>query len=404
MRKFLFVSLLSILFSAFVVAPFVCAHYTNQGIAKIRENEEQMRKVMPKFIADLKAIDANPPFPNWSRERNAEPFLSLWVSWEGKDIEKQNTPTHQALREMFEKYPKAFNDEAQFLALAEDPLVKKIDTRWMDNLLNFDHWRMTSYPKVQEQLREVKNLNSIARIGVMITLPIPNFMELRQFALVHLIKKHKQGKALEGLTVFRKVAELSHTTGSLVGEMVAVAILKAEITWVTLTKAYEWPIVDPDRVNAFQRVSWTWAGYLTAPWLAGFPRELEPFLKPQTGLCGAVGESNTGVHGLSDFLEPQFPFEMDFSDSLAKSRKLSSKTQEICGLQDFSPLMDRAPAAANPLISKDSPGLYTLVSGEERPGMFFNPARIPYARRTVAVMLMTIARPSYMKFYSEEER
>lgn len=402
MRKFLFASGLSSLFSVFVVAPSVCAYYTNQGIAKLRESEKELREVLPKFVADLKAIDANPPFPNWSRERNAEPMISLWVSWQGKGMEEQNTLAHQTLRQLFEKYPKAMSDESQFMAFSNDALIEKIDTRWMDNLLNFDHWRITSYPKVQEQLREVKNLNSLGRIGAIASMPVPNFIELRQFAFVHLIKKNKQGEAMAGLKVFRKVAELSHTTGTLVGEMVAVAILKAEMNLVTLTKAYTWPIVDPDRVNAFQRVSWTWAGYLKSTWLTGFPSELEPFLKPQTGLCGGAGEGTASVHGLSDFLEPQFPFELDFSDVLAASRKLSAKTQEICGLQEFAPLMDRSPASANPLLNQDL-GL-TTVSGEKPPGLFFNPARIPYARRTVAVMLMTIGSPSFMKFYNQEQR
>jgi hypothetical protein len=230
----------------------------------------------------------------------------------------------------------------------------------------------------------------------MAAMPTPNYMELRQFAFVHLIKKYKQGEAMAGLTVFRKVAELSHTSGDLVGQMAAVAMLKAEMNLVTLTQAYAWPIVDPDRVNAFQRVSWTWAGYLKGTWLTGFPSELEPFLKPQTGLCGGAGEGTASVHGLSDFLEPQFPFEMDFSDVLAASRKLSAKTQEICGLQEFAPLMDRSPASANPLLNQDL--------GEKPPGLFFNPARIPYARRTVAVMLMMIGSPSFMKFYNEEQR
>jgi len=388
--------------SIFATAHSLCAYYTKQGLNKLTDHENTARTYLPKIIEDLKVIEAHPPFPTWSRERNAEPLLTLWVSWEGKGFQKLESPEHKALREITAKYPRAANDPNQFAALAADPLLDKVDTRWMRRLKDFDHWAPLANEKITEMLSAGHNMNSIGRVGLAATLPTPSYGELRDWALVHFAKEFKRGHAREGLATYRKTAELAYTSSSLIGAMVSVAMLKTERNLAIFGNEPAWPIVDINVVTAFHKVAWTWAGLLKLGMTQDFPKELSPYFKQELGLCAGASETVSGLVAISDFLEPQIPLEVDFTEPLARSRQLQARAQAMCGVEALGFMNERVPASANPLFAKDTGAIFTLVSGAPAPGLLFNPARVPYLRRAVAMALMTIAMPNFFHFYKEE--
>lgn len=399
--RFLNGAIFSFLFGILIITPMVCTLYTNQAMKKLDENERKVNAILPRFIADLKIIEAQPPFPEWTRNSNAGPLLRKWIPTP-EGFENIDSPGHTALRALIKKYPKAHMDENQFKAYASDPLLAQVDTRWMQELKKYDHWNIYSHPKWKEQFAKLKDLNSIGRIGVYASLPVPEMGEFRGFAFANFVKAYNQGKALEGLATYRKTSEMIHSTGTLIGNMVAIAMLKTEMSMTAFSGAMAWPIVPPDTIEAYKKVSWAWAGVLHVARKKEFPKELTAYLKPQLGMCGGSGEGISTLNGLSDFLQPQFPFEMDFTDALASERKMTMHTQEICGQQELYGFLDRVPASANPLLYKDAGKVYRLFSGFDGPDLLPNPARIPFVRRAVGLTILTIAMPDYMNFYKEE--
>lgn len=391
------------LVNLFIVAPAICHFYAREKLAQLRTGEEELRASLPKFIADLQAMDAHPVFPDWRRSRNAEPFLSEWISWEGEGAIKLDSPAHRALRELFAKHPQAMKDERQFSEFAADPLLNQVETRWMEKIADYDHWHPTLSAKVLPKIAEGSALNSIGRVGVYATLPVPDYTELRQFAFAHFVKLYRSKRTREGLTTFRKAAELMHTSGSLIGGMSAAAMLLTEPALAAFAHEYSWPVLPPGAAERYRRLSWTWTGYVNGAWIGEFPQELWAYLKPQNGLCSGAGENIASLTSFSDFFEETAPLELNFKKALARSRDLQMKVRDLCGQPEFGPFIERTTASANPLILKDAPSVYKVMS-QGAPPLIVNPARLPYVRRVVGLTLMTVAAPDYLRFYRTEGR
>jgi hypothetical protein len=389
------------LFNTFFVAPVICHLYARERLTKLRQSESELRELVPKFVADLRLLQTEAPFPDWRRTQNAEPFLSQWISWEGAGAEKLDTPSHRALRELFTKYPRAMKDPLEFRKFSVDPLLDRVETRWFPKIADYDHWRPSANARVIAHIAEASTSNSLARVGIFAQLPVPDFTELRRFAFAHFVKMHNQKRATEGLSLFRKAAELMHTSGSLIGGMSAAAMLGAEPLLADFAHEYAWPAVPRETVERYRRVSWTWTGYVNGAWLSDFPGDLQYFLKPQTGICNGAGENIAALTAFSDFFEENAPFEINFQKTLARSREFQRKIRELCGQPEYSTFLERTIASSNPFIMKDAPSIYQALNANVPP-LILNPSRLPYVRRVVGLTLMTIAAPDYLRFYRSE--
>ncbi len=63
---------------------------------KIQELVDRVNLYKPKLIEALKVVEAQPPFPTWTRDMNAESYLASYISWEGKDLVQLQSPSHDS--------------------------------------------------------------------------------------------------------------------------------------------------------------------------------------------------------------------------------------------------------------------------------------------------------------------
>ena len=198
----------------------------------------------------------------------------------------------------------------------------------MEGLHPFDHWNVSSREEVKKELERIPRLNGFARIMALTSLPTPYFRELRQWAVVHLLKQHQQGNTNQGFKTYRKVAELMQSSGNYTGNLMAISLLSNEHDFSQALTPSGWSLVPEDSLEAYRRVSSMWGHMLFNTWLYEFPAQFDPYLKPEMEVCATVPEFSyvLGLSGYQDFLEPRSPFETDFFVHLQRSREFQKNS------------------------------------------------------------------------------
>jgi hypothetical protein len=377
--------------------------YHRRGEESIAAMLARTKKFQPAVLADMKLLNEQPPFAAWTRERNAEPFLTRHISWASSTIPALKTPDHEKLLKIKDKY-RPLTEPHNLKAFVADPVVQSIDVAWMEQLPEYDHWNLTTAETLRPHMEEISSKGSIERIGILASLPLPDYMELRGFALVYLAQKIRQGRPLEGFKIYRKVAELSHTSSTLIGNMVAVAMLNTEREVASQVKAAGWTPVSKEVTAAYKRASWGMIGLAQLPWYEEVAPEVAAAFNPRLGACASVSELSTiGFLNMADFFEPRVLFESDYSANYARVREFASKMNESCGLKTYDVLLSRSPAGANPLLVPSSQSVFRMAS-ENAPqvaGSELNPVRIPYVRRVMGMVIVGIATPSWFGQYEK---
>lgn len=371
-------------------------------IPKIESDYKKAQSYFPKILADLKAIAENPPFPDVELKSNGEGFISKHVSWEGDGFSPLSSKSHETLSDLFEKYPNWKSDPKQFKSLYADPDLLSIDTSWIEELKNYSHWDFSTHPEIQENLRHVPESSGIERIGIFSALPIPNFPEFRKWGIVYFLQEYHQGKGPEGLKSFRKMAHLSHNTGTLIGKMIATTMLDDEHFFSKNLQMPDWELIPKEEIQAYKRVSWAWIGIAQTTWFHEFPKDFEPYLKPETGVCAAAWENPGGLTAFQDFLKSKVVFERDFSENLEKSRSFQKRLFSICNMKSYEGFVSRIPAGANPLIGRGYGSYYMIDSEAASSSTSLNWSRVPYIRRVIGLNLIAISIPNYLKLYEQK--
>ena len=367
---------------------------------QMAEHFEKMKKHLPAVIEDLKLLEKHPPFPTTTRKKNAEFILSQWVPWEGSSEKQYSNPDLTALFEKFRSWSK---DDSQLIALAKARGLDSVDANWMDALLDYDHWDLSAYPEIKDGLARAAGLNGLGRTGVTSALPLPNYSLLRQWALVYFLKQVKAGAAAQGLRTFHHAAELAHSSGTLVGSMVALAMLKDEERLARIYKLKYKPAADAETLEAYRRANWAWAGVMFLSWHGGGMEMMKPYMKRETGLCAGVWEGLLGVSGLQDFLEPSVPFEPSYTEHYKLARETLALGIKQCGMTAYEPLLEKTAPGADPWFTSDALNLLMIdkatlpihVAG-------INPSHIPFIRRVVGLRLAGIALPNYLGLYENK--
>lgn len=371
----------------FVMQPKLDAHY------------EHVASYFPQMLEDLKLLNENPIFPQVEPTENAESHLSHHVSWRSEDIRALDTPAHLALNELFKRHPDWATDQNQWDTLRNDPDLLTLDASWMDQLSGYTHWDISSNPMVAADLGRIPAASALARAGIVATLPLPDFVELRKWALVHALQKQIAGDHLAALESVRKAAQLANSTGTLIGNLSAVAMLRDE---GRIAKGHElpnWQFISEEKANAYQRMSFGWIGVLQASWFKGFPTEFEPFLNPQNGVCAAASEFSTGLFHFEDFFGDKVPLETDFSGELEASRAMQKRLYAECNLNYLEPLLERAPAS---LVLEVAEGDFTPKLPYTQSGLLpltLKSAQMPYVRRVLGFTLLTLSVPNLTSVY-----
>ncbi|MEQ1876020.1 MAG: hypothetical protein ABL958_05195 [Bdellovibrionia bacterium] len=368
---FAILALVSLAVPAAVTRWVVHSHF----MPRIHEWQSALHDHDEKILADLEKMDAEPIFPDRSRNNNANSVLEKYVAWEGANVKDLDSPDVVSLRELFAKYPEWRKDKTQHAALAADPALAKIDTSWIKELATFDHWNFYASDHIATALEKIPQSGGIARVTILSAYPIPKFSDYRNWHYAYYFQSLKKGRGREGLAAIRHAAHLAHSTFSLVGEMTAVAILRDEIKLAGFKPVKGWKTFEDESIDRFKRLAWTWAGLVrTADWGSLNPK-FERYLKAQNGFCGGVAESH-GMAIWADMLGSRFPLETDFTPEIEGSRQAQMKFLKICDLNELE--IVQSPIRNNTDLA------------------FF-----PYIRQIVGLQLIVIASPTFMKFYEE---
>jgi len=363
---------------------------------KLTQLHQRFMRLSPQVLKDLEFLRQNPVFEDTTYKANAALTLEFFVSFEGG----QSVKDADRVRDLFLKYPYWKTAGGQLKQLMEDPEFKSLDTKWVNELYRFDHWQLTAYPFLSDTLRAMARMNGIERVGVWTKLPVPNYNELRQWATLNFLKMQREGRPMPGLHAFRKVAQLAHTSGTLVGNMVAVAMLNDEEMLVEKFKVSGWRLMPKDVIQAYRRVSWAWQGIAYENWFGEFPKAFEPYLTSGLGACVMALEMNGGIPAFQDFLEPRFLFETSFNAAIDRVRAFQGRVMDICHVGEYKSAFGPTDPKANPLLKEDQE--YNLPLGKGVGGL--NYSRIPYLRRVLGMILMTIGVPDYFRFYDSEAK
>lgn len=385
------------------VFPFAIDYMVRtQFLPPVLANVKHLEPHYPAILADFKLLEANPIFKETARVKNAEPYLSDSVSWEGLQSSPAVRAASEKLHAIDEQFPRWRVDSKQMLKLYQSAQLNNTDTDWVEGLLEFDHWDLTTRREVAEKLQKAGQSSGLEKIGILAGLAIPNYMDFRASVYLHYLKMVKRGQGQEGIRLIRHAANLAQSSNSLVGQMIAVAFLKDE---AGLASAFgvPWTPLSNEQIEAYKRVSWAWPGLVRTVWAGEFPAQFVPYLRPEMGMCGGAFEAAVGAGGMQDFLEPRFWFETDFSKELARVRDFEVKTQALCKMQAFAPFRSRTPASANGWTI-DSGKIFgaSLEDGANQTQQP-NYARIPYVRRMVALILLGLSNPQYGRLYEEEK-
>lgn len=399
MKKWIAVA---IVFLVVVSALAANHHYIETRMDLWRGMAAKENEFRAPFLADVAALDANPPFPDTPRRANAEPFLRAYVSWEGREMKPvERSAALLADMRAYAEWPKSADVRRRMLADAG--FFARHDATWLERISSFDHLDLTSHPALAAELGRLPRQNGIERIGTLAAHPLINYLELRNWGLYYALGKIREGRAPEGLKVLRQIAALMHSSYTLVGAMSAAAMLNSERALVETFSIHGWSPVSTETVDRYRRVSWAWGIYAKAPWYGEWKSELEGHLHPRAGLCPGVNEGIGGPLLLQEWLEPTWPFELDLRAKFAASRDLQRRLFAICDLKLQAAVLDPPPAEANPWILTGKRRYFRTVASDEpeetEDGFEINATKIPYLRRTIGLTIMTIAAPNFMKFY-----
>lgn len=384
------------------LAGFARFVWANRHEPRTTEILASAEKHFPAFIADLEVLESNPIFPEWKQEKNAEPFLSKYIAWGDDPSQKPKWDNHTQLLTLIERH-KNLKDLEKWNAFAGDPDVLALDVSWVDELKTFDHWSFKTNPAYVKIASEGPLTNSIERIGMWATSPIPEMKQFQYSLLARLVQLSSQGEQLKGFENFRHGAHLMHTSSTLIGEMMAISLVNQERQLVEFTRFGDWQTVDEERALAYKRVAWGWGGVMQVlHWKPERMQDFEAYAKPTNAICGGVLETILTGSLWGDFLDQRMPLETDFSAEVRNAREVTANFLDRCGLAEYKAMTNATPAGANPLFAPKFSGTWTAVDG----GGFslpLNPSRVPFVRRMVGFELMTIAMPGWMRQYEERE-
>ena len=372
----------------FTVLPALDHFVVYQKIELPQKNViKKIEAITPKVLTDLKVLEKSPIFTKFTYTKNAELVFSENISWSDSTSEKELTFNRQKLRKFAEKYKDWRKNEELFQAMLKDPEIHQIDTSWMSDIRSYDHWNLTENAKMNSLLKLASNVDTRNKLDIFHNLPIPDFFELRSWALTQLLKEHKNVNSVSGLENYRHIAFLSYTTGTLIGGQIAAQMLNDERILTDRLGIENWPHYEDKSIQAFKRLTYIWPTLIKGTIADNLSVELSDYFRPEFGICSAVFDASNTLR-FRDLLEPRFILESAHSIDLERFDKTYEMVQKNCNSKAFAVFSNRTPASFNTFITNE---LNNTKIDDEPENLFsyltkINIAKIPYIRRIFAAM------------------
>jgi hypothetical protein len=361
-----------------------------------------------KFQEDLEIIASTELLKASTRLKNAYPFVMAKVGFENQEL--------RAHHEKIEKLMRKWNVEEKRVGkdspwkqkhlidrLMKHKLFKSLDNSWVDDLTQYDHLNYFSSTENEPIFRNATGRSGIKRIYAISGYKLPDFTVMRKSITFRIYEKIQEGKQAEARKILLHSFGLFQSSHSLVGSSIAANLLSTHEKLRTMY-SLKWNEIPKRTRLAYRRIGWGWSSVMNSS--VSDPDSFakwKKFAVPEMGVCAGVTESQGANALYADFFEEKAPLETDLGDLVSKSKAILSSMNRICGLTEFSRLLD------SELIEKDSffdqeylqgfyHGPHNLLSQ-----IPINPSRIPYVRRMFGMFLMTVAMPRFHSVYLMKE-
>lgn len=361
-------------------------------IPEIKSEYKKINRFLPEILADLKVTSSSPIFSKENNGKNAEHFLSRYISWEGKESIPISSKSHKIMGVIFKKYPNWMRDQKQFYNLYHDPLIDNVKTDWLNHLYNYGYWDLSENLLFEKSLQNLEKKNGMARLSLLAHWPIPKYLDLGNWGLIYFLQMYKRGKGLEGLQLFRKITQLINSVGSPLSQIVAVNMLLQEHFLVHQFNLNTWPLIPKAIIHAYKRLTWMWMGVARSTWLTPLPKDFEPYLLPETGFCAASTDAIDGNYSLLQSITKKTIFDVDFSKNVQKYINFSKKALNVCNKKIPNFLQKRVLAEKNKYENQFESDVIMLSPALQI---------YSYMRQILLLRMISINTPKYLIFYEQ---
>ena len=246
-------------------------------LAEKAATQSQMRKMMPLFITDQHYLARIPFFKASAGQKDVAAYFNQLKTKSAKAL---NLPDN--LRSM---------DKTQQIQQARSLDLKELDFSWMKHLSEYDHFDLSQLESNQALLKQNPY-----------TLPVllnyPEVGSYRLWARLRLLKGYASGDLPQALRESRQLASMLLNSDSLIGSMLAVAILTDEREVFTTLKAQvpgSEPISEETLLRARRALLATSGLFLVGQTPIELFRQLVKDPDLRTGLCAGISEGTSGL-------------------------------------------------------------------------------------------------------------
>lgn len=180
-----------------------------------RENAQLADKVVDRFCEQskrLKEAGLGPaPAAERPRQRDAASFLSVRVDWENASKARGLLHLPDAVHARLQEYGPAWPIRIS------DADLQGLDFSWLTQLDGFDHWTLLGDGPARDSADPQFS-----------TSPVPNLVGFQDWAKLRFAKALRDGDLPRASAELRHLVSLLQSTGMLIGEAVAVVLLKLE--------------------------------------------------------------------------------------------------------------------------------------------------------------------------------
>lgn len=365
---------------------FSSRHFANFYEEKIRVHADNLALHMSRFETEQERLAAIPLFEESTTDLKADAgeFLN----------------DRLAKNDLIALEPEVGAWIRQWWAEPIPDNLKKVDLQWVQRLRAYDHWDLfASGPNSKFLGPEAKAVNPF-------TLPVPEFQFLPAGARLHLRRGLDKRDIVPALEDVRHLARLSYTTETLIGSMVAIALLKMER--VAYGEAIrrgiiapgDYPVFEVEELEQLRKTLWVTTGFAdySAPIQAR-----QVFLSQHwpIGACSAIGESAQSYVLAAAYLEKIYPFERDMQERLQVVDELLEKSKPHCRLKFHRQAVVRYKEYAQTMID-DGFSMADGIRGNFEKYRFILGRHLPFFRQALGLELIAIAKPSFTLVYERE--